>query len=227
MASVRAASWERAGSAPARQHRGLEVGEAVDGDRAVLVGQQRVPTAAASVRRCTPAASIGGAEPEPPGGVVVAAGDHHLGPRAGEPASASSASATASTWRERPVVDVAGDDDEVDCLGLDHLDQVVDERRLVPSSSSRWNDRPRCQSEVWRMRTGTTLGAPTDSRSGAHARLGPPAEESPDPRASPQAPGSSTVPMANGTVVVRVMSSARTTKSTTSSARPPSASSPP
>ena len=33
--------------------------------------------------------------------------------------------------RQRPVVDVAGDDDEVDALRLDHVQQVVDERGLV------------------------------------------------------------------------------------------------
>ena len=33
--------------------------------------------------------------------------------------------------RQRAVVDVAGDDDQVDPLGLDDLEQVVDVRRLV------------------------------------------------------------------------------------------------
>ena len=46
-------------------------------------------------------------------------------------ARASSASRTASTWRQRPVVDVAGHHDEVDPLGGDDLEQVVDVRRLV------------------------------------------------------------------------------------------------
>ena len=62
---------------------------------------------------------------------MVAAGQHHLGPRAGQPDQRLVGQPHRVDLRQRPVVDVTGDDDEVDPLGLDDLEQVVDVRRLV------------------------------------------------------------------------------------------------
>ena len=92
-----------------------------------------MPTVAASARMKTPAAvDEAGAEAESLGGVVVAAADHDLGPRSGQPHQGLVRQAYGVDRRECAVVDVAGDHDEVDALGLDHLEQVVDVRSLVP-----------------------------------------------------------------------------------------------
>ena len=88
-------------------------------------------TRPASVRRWTPAGvDQPGAEPEPARGVVVAAGDHDAGAGGGEPGEGLVGQRDGVDRGQRPVVDVAGDDHQVDLLGLDGLDQVVDERRL-------------------------------------------------------------------------------------------------
>ena len=80
----------------------------------------------------TPAASISRrAEAEPLRGVVVAAGEHHPGAGRGEPGQGLVGQPDRVDVRQRPVVDVAGDDDQVDPLGGDDLEQVVDVRRLV------------------------------------------------------------------------------------------------
>ena len=61
---------------------------------------------------------------------MVAAGDHHLGPRGGQPGERVVGQLDGVDRRQRPVVDVAGDHHEVDPLGLDRVEQVVDVRRL-------------------------------------------------------------------------------------------------
>ncbi len=115
------------------ERQGVEVGQAVDRDGSVLVGQ---------LDGCADRGGVGAdehagrvdqprAEPEPLGGVVVAAGQHHLGARAGEPHQRLVGQPDGVDLGERAVVDVTGDDHEVDPLGLDHLEQVVDVRRLV------------------------------------------------------------------------------------------------
>ncbi len=91
-----------------------------------------VPTAEASVRMKTPAASISRElKPSRLGGVVVAAGEHDPGAGGGEPGEGLVGQPDRVDVRQRPVVDVAGDDDQVDPLGVDDLQQVVDVRRLV------------------------------------------------------------------------------------------------
>ena len=135
IASVSAASWTAPGQRPRLAQRvGVEVGQAVDGDRAVVVARAAtgVPTVGASVRMWTPAASISREpKPEPLGGVVVAAGDHHAGAGRGQPGERLVGQVDRVDRRQRPVVDVTGDDDQVDALALDDVEQVVDVRRLV------------------------------------------------------------------------------------------------
>ena len=72
-----------------------------------------------------------GAEPEPLRGVVVAAREHDPGPRARQPGQGLVGQPHGVDRRQRPVVDVTGDDDQVDPLGLDDLEQVVDVCGLV------------------------------------------------------------------------------------------------
>ena len=62
---------------------------------------------------------------------MVAAGEHHQGAGRGEPGQGLVGQPDRVDVRQRPVVDVAGDDDQVDPLGGDDLEQVVDVRRLV------------------------------------------------------------------------------------------------
>ena len=84
------------------------------------------------MRRKTPAASISREpKPEPLGRVVVARRQHHPGARGGQPGERLVGQSYGVDVRQRAVVDVARDDHEVDPLRLDHLDQVVDEGRLV------------------------------------------------------------------------------------------------
>ena len=91
-----------------------------------------VPTAEASVRMKTPAASISRElKPRRLRGVVVAAGEHDPGPGRGQPGQGLVGEPDGVDVGQRPVVDVAGDDDEVDPLGVDDLEQVVDVGRLV------------------------------------------------------------------------------------------------
>ena len=72
-----------------------------------------------------------GAEAEPLGRVVVAGRQHDPGPRGGEPGERLVGQPYGVDVGQGAVVDVAGDHHEVDPLRLDHLDQVVDEGRLV------------------------------------------------------------------------------------------------
>ena len=133
-ASASAASWERDRQGPGLGERqGVEVGQAVDRDGSVLVGQLDGRADRGGVGADEHAGRVDQprAEPEPLGGVVVAAGQHHLGARAGEPHQRLVGQPDGVDLGERAVVDVTGDDHEVDPLGLDHLEQVVDVRRLV------------------------------------------------------------------------------------------------
>src|SRR5690606_39693153 len=70
-----------------------------------------------------------GAEAEPVRGVVVAAGHHHAGTGGGEPGERLVGQRHGVDRRQRPVVDVAGDDHQVDLFRLDDLQQVVDVHR--------------------------------------------------------------------------------------------------
>ena len=131
-----AASCERPGEPPrlaaARRGRGRGCR---DGDRAVLVLQQDRacrPTEA-SVRMKTPGGvDQPGAEAEPLGGVVVAAGQHDLGAGGGEPGQRLVGQpdgvdvGAARGRRRRPATTTRSTRS-----GLDHLEQVVDVRRLV------------------------------------------------------------------------------------------------
>ena len=115
------------------QRQRVEEGEAVDGDRTVLVGQ---PDGGADPGGVGADEDAGGvdqprAEPEPLRGVVVAAGQHDPGARARQPGQRLVGEPDGVDRRQRSVVDVTGDDDEVDPLGLDDLEQVVDVGRLV------------------------------------------------------------------------------------------------
>jgi hypothetical protein len=71
-----------------------------------------------------------GGEAEADRRVVVAAGEHHLGAGVDEPGDGLGEQLDGVGRRQRPVVDVAGDQHRVDRLGAHRLDQVVDERGL-------------------------------------------------------------------------------------------------
>ena len=129
-----AASWERPGQRPRLAQRvGVEVGQAVDGDRTVVVVEQDGGADGGGVGADVDAGGVDqpGAEAEPLGGVVVAAGDHHPRAGRGQPGEGLVGQADRVDRRQRPVVDVAGDHDQVDPLALDDVEQVVDVRRLV------------------------------------------------------------------------------------------------
>ena len=140
-------------------------------------GRRRPPAPAGSVeqhRRCGRAdgrcaggcrrASISsGAEAEPAGRVVVAADQHDPGAGAGQPAQRVVAQRDGVDRRQRPVVDVAGDQHRVDPLGPHRLDQEVDEPRLgADSRSSRWKDRPEVPVGGVQQAHATTVGRGLD-----------------------------------------------------------------
>ena len=119
------ASWVRSvapsGSATSG---GLEVGEGVDGDvaehdRPPDVGRRRCGRGRRRLEETR-------GEPEAGRGVVVAAGDHDPGAGVDEPVEGLDSRATVSTGGQGPVVDVAADHDDVDPLGPDRVDQVVE-----------------------------------------------------------------------------------------------------
>ena len=61
--------------------------------------------------------------------------------------------------RQGPVVDVTGDQDASTLLGTrPPRPGGRGTRAWASSRPTRWNERPRCQSEVWRIRTAPTLG---------------------------------------------------------------------
>ena len=95
----------------AQQHRPVQVGD----------GGAHVQTGALGPTR---------PEPEPLGGVVVAAGDDDLRPGVEQPVEGVVEQAHGVDRRQRAVVHVAGHDHRLDGLGPDHLDQVVEEPRL-------------------------------------------------------------------------------------------------
>ena len=95
--------------------------------------------------------------------VVVAAGDHDLGPRGGQPHQGLVGQPDGVDRGERPVVDVAGDHDEVDALGLDHLEQVVDVRSLVPEHALAVEGSPEVPVGGVEDAHETTVGATADT----------------------------------------------------------------
>jgi len=111
---------------------GLQVGHAVDGDGAVLVGQQhRVGERGGP----GPQVHAGGVDEravdaEPPGGVVVAADQDHPGAGRAQPGERFLVQRDRVHRRDRPVVDVAGHEHGVHPLGGCRLDEVVEERSL-------------------------------------------------------------------------------------------------
>ena len=108
---------------------------------------------AGSVRRWMPARpDQTGAHAEPAGRVVVS-GDHHGGyADGGEPVQGPVEELHGGQRRHGPVVDVTRHQDGVD-LALAHgRHQMVEEVGLgVEQAQARWNDRPRCQSDVCRI----------------------------------------------------------------------------
>ncbi len=113
-------------------HRRLEVGQGVHGHLAVLVAQEHRPVQVGDRGAHVQTRALGPArpEPEPLGGVVVAAGDDDLRPGVEQPVEGVVEQAHGVDRRERPVVHVAGHDHRLDGLGPDHLDQVVEEPGL-------------------------------------------------------------------------------------------------
>ena len=111
---------------------GLEVGDAVDGDRAVLVVEQHGLVDATGVGAQVDPGEVDqpGVEAEAAAGVVVARGDHHPCSGGAQPVKGLVGQLDGVDGGQCPVVDVAGHDHEIDLLGLDRLDQVVDVRRL-------------------------------------------------------------------------------------------------
>ena len=107
-----------------------------------------------------------GAEAEPLGGVVVAAGDDDLRPRRGQPRERLVGQPDRVDLGQRPVVDVAGDHDEVDPLRLDHLEQVVDVRRLVAEHPLTVERPPEVPVGGVEDAHGTNLGRGADTRCG-------------------------------------------------------------
>ena len=112
---------------------GVQVRDAVDGHRAVgVVDEHRVGRGVRARRGCARAASITpDTEAEPRGGVVVARGDAPPSRSAARRSSTRGEHADGVDRRDRAVVDVAGDDDEVDRALHDEVDEVVEEGGLV------------------------------------------------------------------------------------------------
>ncbi len=112
---------------------GIEVGQAVDGDGAVLVLQQDGGADTGGVGAQVHARGVdqAGTEAEAARGVVVAAGDDHARAGDGQPGEGLVGQRHGIDGRQRAVVDVAGEQHHVDALSLDDLEQVVDVRRLV------------------------------------------------------------------------------------------------
>ena len=111
---------------------GLQVRHAVDGDRAVLVvqddrlGQPARPGPQVDARRVDERA----VDPEPPGGVVIAADQDHPSARRPEPDERVLIVGDRVHRRDGPVVDVARDEHGVHALGCHRVDEVVEECRL-------------------------------------------------------------------------------------------------
>ncbi len=78
----------------------------------------------------SPALQQPGGEAEPDGGVVVAAGQHHLGAGAGQAHQGVVQQPDDVDSGQGAVVDVAGDQDDVDGLVPDEGDELVDEGAL-------------------------------------------------------------------------------------------------
>ena len=112
---------------------GVEVGDAVHGHRAVLVLQQDRRADGGGVGADEDARGVDqpGAEPQPLGRVVVAAGQHDLRPGGGEAGQRLVGEADGVDVGERAVVDVPGDHHEVHPLRGHHVEQVVHVGSLV------------------------------------------------------------------------------------------------
>ena len=83
------------------------------------------------MRTCTPpAASTRAAKPSRLGRVVVAAGQDHLGTRGAQAHQRVVQQGHRVDGGQRPVVDIAGHQHDVDPLGRHDLDQVVQEASL-------------------------------------------------------------------------------------------------
>ena len=78
----------------------------------------------------SPAFQQPGREAEPDGRVVVAAGQDHLGTGTGQGHQGVVEQADDVDPRQGTVIDVAGDEDDVDRLITDAADQLIDERAL-------------------------------------------------------------------------------------------------
>ena len=111
----------------------VEVGDAVHGDRPVGVLQEHGRPDWRSVGADVDTGSVEepGPEAEPVRGVVVARDEHDPGTRRSQPRERLVGQPDGVDVGQRAVVDVTRDDHEVDGLGGDDLEQVVDVRRLV------------------------------------------------------------------------------------------------
>lgn len=108
-----------------------EVGHPVDGDRAVVVVQEdRLVQPLDLGEDPDPFRHHAGAEAEAHGGVVVA-GRHDDGGEGAQSLQHAGQHADGRYGWDRPVVDVARDDDQVHRVLLHEIDEVVQEGRLV------------------------------------------------------------------------------------------------
>ncbi len=132
---------------------GLQVGQAVEGDVPVRVGQQYGGATGGGFGAQVDAgpAHEPRADPETAGRVVVP-GDHHRGhAQAGEPVQRVVEQLDRGERRHRPVVHVPDT-----TTASTSRSRTVETRwpmnsACAPSMPTRWKDRPRCQSEVCRI----------------------------------------------------------------------------
>ena len=114
------------------EHPGFGVGRAVDGHWSVRILQQDGPGQFADLGAQVHAGLVqqGAAEPEPPGGVVIAADQHDPGPGVVQPQQRVLAHLHRVDRRYGPVVDVPGDQHHVHPFRADDVDEVVKEGGL-------------------------------------------------------------------------------------------------
>lgn len=119
------------------QCRRVEPRQWVERHRSVLVLEQHRGAHPGQVRAHVDPRTVEQPRPEPEatGRVVVAARHDDAGAGGGEPGEGLVGQPDRVDLGQRPVVDVARHDHDVDALGLHDLDQVVHERRLVAEES--------------------------------------------------------------------------------------------
>ena len=160
---------------------GVEVGQAVDRDRPVVVAEQHRGADAGGMGAQVHAGGVDelGPEAEPLGGVVVAAGHHQPGAGGGDPGERLVGQPDRVDGRQRPVVDVTREHHQVDALGLHDLEQVVDVRRLVAEHALPVEGPPEMPVGGVEDAHPQTVGGGTDSLADPRRSGGPNASGSP------------------------------------------------